>query len=164
MTYNRLEDTIKKIYMGIGVADVRQLDMELIASRLGFTVIYIRGVSKYIDSMKTICLQDSLSPEEQWQDFGHELCHALWHAGNQLSMPINWRMFQEWQARSFAYEACVPRFLLEEELARNKTINPILLIHEKFGVSLKYAANRYMIHSRKMSQEQRELFQSVALY
>ncbi|WP_411810215.1 ImmA/IrrE family metallo-endopeptidase [Bacillus altitudinis] len=35
----------------------------------------------------TIIIDNRLSPQEQWQNFGHELCHALRHEGNQLIMP-----------------------------------------------------------------------------
>lgn len=164
MTYNRLEDTIQKLYLKIDVTDVIHLDFELIATRLGFSVIYIKGISKYIASLHTFCLEESLTQQEQWQDFGHELCHAIWHAGHQLSMPIDWRLYQEWQANSFAYEACVPRYLLEHELAENTTVHPVALIAEKFGVTQEFALCRYWIHMRKMSQEQSNLFQNPDLY
>lgn len=164
MSYNRLEDTIKEIYTKLDVFHPRQLDIELIASRLGFSIAYIHGISKYIESIKTICIKKSLSREEQWQDFGHELCHALWHAGNQMSMPIDWRHYQEWQANSFSFEACVPRFLLEAELKENPTVHPINLISEKFGVTNEFAFERYLIHIRKMTQKQSDLLQVVTLY
>ena len=68
MTYNRLEDTIKSLYLSIDITHARRLDMEIIASRLGFSVAYIQGISKYIDSIKTIFIKESLSHQEQWQE------------------------------------------------------------------------------------------------
>lgn len=164
MTYNRLEDTIKNVYLKIDVTDVLHLDFELIAARLGFSVMYIQGISKYIGSIKTFCIKKSLSPEEQWQDFGHELCHALWHAGSQLNMPIDWRLFQEWQAKSFAYEACIPRFLLEKELAKNPFTDPVVLIAEQFGVTSAFAEKRFLLHVSRMTQNEEALFRQPILY
>lgn len=163
MTYNRLEDTVKKVYLGIDVKDIRKLDAELIASRLGFSIVLINGISKYIDSHKTFYINRNLTQSEKWQCFGHELCHALWHAGNQMNMHIDWRLFQEWQAKSFAYEACIPRFLLEKELAENPLIHPVALIVEKFGVTYQFAEKRYTIHCNRKSQYQRELFHACGL-
>ncbi|WP_149865378.1 ImmA/IrrE family metallo-endopeptidase [Bacillus zhangzhouensis] len=37
--------------------------------------------------LELFLINTRLSPQEQWQDFGHELCHALRHEGNQLIMP-----------------------------------------------------------------------------
>lgn len=164
MTYIRLEDDIKNLYLKIGVDDVTKLDMELIAGELGFSIEYISGISKYIDSHKTFYINRYLPAEEKWQQFGHELCHAQYHAGNQMNMRKHWREFQEWQAKNFSYEACVPRFLLEKVLSENPTVDPVLLIEERFGVTFNFAETRFIIHCLRKAQYDNEMFRLVGIY
>lgn len=158
MTYRRLEDDIKRLYTRNGVTDTSKLNAELIAERLNYSIYYIDGISKYIDSHRTFYLSKHLSPQEKWQSFGHELCHAMWHAGSQMNMNRHYREYQEWQAKSFSYEACVPRFLLEKVLSENPLIHPVYLIAERFGVTYDFAETRYILHCMRMSQYETEKF------
>lgn len=162
-TYNHLEETIKKLYLKIGVTDTFELDAISIAERLNFSVYDISGISKYIDSHKTFYLSRNCSPQERWQHFGHELCHALWHVGSQLNMKIEWRQYQEWKANNFAYEACVPRFILEKVLQENPFTDPVHLIADRFGVTYKFAETRYILHCIRKSQYENEMFRAAGI-
>jgi Zn-dependent peptidase ImmA (M78 family) len=53
-------------------------------------------------------------PQEQWQDFVHELAHVLKYAENPFNMNRMTRELQEYQANSFMYHFCVPTFMLEK--------------------------------------------------
>ncbi|MDJ1631941.1 hypothetical protein QNN00_23060 [Bacillus velezensis] len=44
-----------------------------------------------INGEYSVVLDARASPQEQWQDFVHELCHVLKHTGNQFHMN---RMFR----------------------------------------------------------------------
>lgn len=164
MTYNHLEDTIKKLYLKIGVIDPSELDAATIAERLNFSIYDINGICKYIDSHKTFYMSRNISPQLRWQNFGHELCHALWHAGSQLDMKIEWREYQEWKANNFAYEACVPRFMLEKVLEGNPLMNPVYLIMERFGVTYQFAETRYILYCVRKSQYENDMSRLARVY
>lgn len=164
MTYIRLEDDVKNLYLKIGVDDVTKLDMEVIAYRKGYSIEYISGISKYIDSHKTFYINRYLTKEEKWQHFAHELGHATYHAGNQMTMDKHYREFQEWQAKNFAYEACVPRFILEKELSKNPHTDPVALIVDLFGVTYKFARTRFVIYCLRKAQYSNEMFRLVGVY
>lgn len=85
INYTHLEDYIKNLYLNIGITEPKQLEMKIIASRLHMKVLFVPFKSMCTGSL--ICIDARLTKEQQWQQFGHELCHALWHSGNQLGVP-----------------------------------------------------------------------------
>lgn len=110
--YTHLEDYIYNLYTSIGITNPKQLDPRIIAPLLGITLIYLPYDSTNTGSV--IFLDSRLSKEEQWQEFGHESCHATLHSGNQAkSIPL-FREYQEWKANSFALHFCVPTFMLNK--------------------------------------------------
>ena len=139
-TYNLLEEYIMTMYQSIGIYHPHQLDMEDIASRLGMTLIYMPVSSFNVE--KAIILDVRKSDTEQWQDFGHELCHALLHIGNQNIMPLPFRLYQEWKAVSFALHACVPTFMLERLNLPGSEPKAIYMIQETFKVDCHFAKKR----------------------
>ena len=79
---------------------------------------------------------------EQWQDFGHELCHVLWHTGNQLVMPPLYRDYQEWKAFNFGMHVCVPTFMLDDMNFPRDFGGAVSLIQETFNVTYDFAEMR----------------------
>ena len=79
--------------------------MNRIAAHFNIWIHYENVNSMMIkhDGMYSIILNSSLSKEKQWEDFAHELCHVLKHAGNQLYMNQMFRELQEFQANQFMY-------------------------------------------------------------
>ncbi|MCI2254213.1 ImmA/IrrE family metallo-endopeptidase [Domibacillus sp. PGB-M46] len=96
-TKTHLEEFVEALYMKIGVSRPAELDIELIAARIGIIVEYIPGPSKGVEvgSRSIIMLNNSLPPTLQWQDFAHEIAHILRHSGNQYILPHDFRMLQE---------------------------------------------------------------------
>lgn len=92
------------------------LDFSAIARNLGIKVFYWADTSQalYADDLSYIFLDESLSKQQQWQDFCHELGHVLLHTGNQQRMYPLFREYQEYKANNFMYHACVPSFMLDE--------------------------------------------------
>ncbi|MFD2133782.1 ImmA/IrrE family metallo-endopeptidase [Pseudogracilibacillus auburnensis] len=45
-----------------------------------------------------ICLDSNLSKEKTKEVFSHEVCHCLYHVGNQLDMYKLYRQYQEFKA------------------------------------------------------------------
>lgn len=149
-TYNMLEDYVMKMYQSIGIYHPHQLDMEDIASRLGMTLIHMPVSSFNVE--KTIILDVRKNDTEQWQDFGHELCHALMHIGNQNIMPLPFRLYQEWKADSFAQHACVPTFMLERTKLEGDESIDIWMIQEKFCVEREFAQKRLQHYLNNLRQ------------
>lgn len=138
--YNNIEEYVKRVYRSIDIYVPRQLDMETIASRLGLNVEFFPCESVVID--QSIIIDSRLSPEQQWQDFGHELCHALLHVGNQVSVPIPFKLYQEWKATNFSYHVCVPTFmLLDMELPAEERL-AVYEVRKTFKVEQEFAQKR----------------------
>lgn len=147
-----IEDWVKNFYYSIDIYQPRQLDLEEIAARLGILVHYKNFSSRVYSG--EIILDNRLSLQEQWEDFGHELCHVLRHYGNQTYMTISFLDHQEAQANNFALHFCVPTFML----LRNEIINylniedGIEFVTETFNVTENFAKKRLM-HFRNQLQQ-----------
>lgn len=151
--YNNIEEYVKRVYRSIDIYVPRQLDMETIASRLGLNVVFFPCESVVID--QSIIIDSRLSPEQQWQDFGHELCHALLHVGNQISVPIPFKLYQEWKATNFSYHVCIPTFmLLDMELPTEERL-AVYEVRKTFKVEQEFAQKRLdqYLANAKMFQE-----------
>ncbi|OKL37034.1 ImmA/IrrE family metallo-endopeptidase [Domibacillus mangrovi] len=143
-TKTHLEDFIQNLYTNIGIHHPQQLNLVEISTKLGIVIDYIDGISKCIEheQFSFIMLNQNLSPAVQWQEFAHELCHLLRHAGNQYTLPPFFLKMQEWQANSFALHFCVPTFMLEKlELTDHKQV-AISIIAQTFGVEYDFAEER----------------------
>ncbi|UPW82367.1 ImmA/IrrE family metallo-endopeptidase [Lysinibacillus sp. Ag94] len=138
--YTHLEDYIRELYTEIGVTKPKHLDPRIIAPRLGFIVIYLPCESVSYDNI--IYIDSRLSEEEQWQEFCHELGHVLSHSGNQTKTHYLFREYQEWKANNFAFQACVPTFMLNNiNLPKNKK-EAIITICILFKVDYEFAKKR----------------------
>lgn len=138
--YTHLEDYIFNLYYNIGISHPRQLNPEIVASRLGLTLLYMP-----IDSVtdgNLIILDERITDEQQWQHFGHELCHLLFHPSNQLKIPKPFKDYQEWKANSFADHACIPTHMLEKVKLPDTESKAIYLIQRTFNVEYDFAKKR----------------------
>lgn len=139
-TYNWSEEYVNNMYRAIGIHHPHQLDLEDIAARNGLTVFHLPTKAMIID--KAIVLDSRVSAREQWQDFGHELCHALWHAGKQIVVPMPLQVYQEAKANNFAQYACIPTFMLQKMDLPAYERDAVWMIMEKFGVIQDFAEKR----------------------
>jgi len=112
-TYTTIEEYVHTMYESINVLRPIQLDPETIAARLGLSVLHGPAPSVYVNGLITV--DDRLSEAQQWQSFAHELCHALWHVGNQIKLPLPFREYQEEKAMQFALHACIPTSMLMQQ-------------------------------------------------
>ncbi|WP_256734652.1 ImmA/IrrE family metallo-endopeptidase [Bacillus altitudinis] len=138
-----LDDWIEAFYHQINIKNPSDLDLLDIAYRSNLKVEFLNISSRYYAG--TIIIDNRLSPQEQWQDFGHELCHALRHEGNQLIMPPLFRELQEMQAKRFAYKFCIPTFMLKniKFTPENYLIKDISTI---FRVTQPFVVNRLKLN------------------
>lgn len=139
-TYNNLEEYIVQLLDRISIYDFNQLNVETIFTRMGIAVHYIPHGSMYIDGI--IFLDSRKNSAEQWQDFAHELCHALWHAGDQALIPLSMREYQEWKAENFAQHLCIPTFMLDRLDFNSYESDATRMIMKTFGVTQSFAERR----------------------
>ena len=152
-TYSLLEDYTQKVYENIDIYHSHQLDIETIAERIGMKLNYYDGFSTY--AFNQFFLNERLTESEQWQDFGHEMCHALWHCGNQRLLSPSFVQYQEWKANNFMYEFCVPEFMLRQSM-KELDDHPINLIIDNFNVTPDFARVRYERYMMKRYQQHQD--------
>lgn len=147
------EDFVKEMYTKINILKPLELDFRHIAARLGIKVFYWTESSQAVfnNELSYILLNENLSIPEQWQDFGHELCHVLLHTGNQNYLTQSFREYQEAKANYFMYHACVPSFMLMEIDAASLSAQ---YIARHFNVVEDFARRRLeMFMNKKMFHE-----------
>ena len=147
-TYNNLEEYIQKLLHHIDIYHPHQLNIEDIYSRLGIEVHFLEQDAMFV--FGRIFLDSRTSNATQWQDFGHELCHALWHAGNQALIPLSMREYQEWKAENFAQHLCIPSFMLNRMNIPDYEWEAVWMIMETFGVSKEFAQKRLNQYLRNL--------------
>lgn len=142
--YSPIEDQVKKLYHHLSINVPEEIDMIDIAAKLDIWLYFESIGSKAIEQngVFSMFIDKRLPPQQQWQDFGHELCHALLHCGNQLNLPREFVMYQESKARNFALHFCIPTFMLEKlDLPSNKK-EVIEVIAKTFNVETTFAKLR----------------------
>lgn len=147
---NTTEEFIKALYRNINVTEPQHLQPAEIVERLSLSVAYLPVRSTRVDNH--IFLDIRLSTKEQWQEFGHELCHALWHHDNQFHLTRSYIDYQETQAKKFSYYACVPTCMLMKLDLSNDFQEAIRKISRTFNVTSEFAQKRLELHINKMYQ------------
>lgn len=150
-TYNHTEEFVKNMYEEIDVRTPEDLKKGVIARRLGLTVNRVPASSMRIN--KNIYLDSRISEPVSWQQFGHELCHALWHQDNQLHLSQDFIDLQEYQANLFAYYACVPTTMLMELDLPETLREAVHKVVTTFNVTSEFAQKRLELHTNKLYQE-----------
>jgi Zn-dependent peptidase ImmA (M78 family) len=147
-----LEDWIQNFYSHLDIYHPHQLDFLEIARRLGLYVHFQKFSSRIYAG--EIIIDERLSPEEQYEDFAHELCHLYRQYGNQLSMNKEFLLLQEAKAENFSLHFCIPTFmLLRYEIANFLDIEAgVPFITKEFSVTEEFARERLKQFKRKILQ------------
>lgn len=136
--YTHLEDYIYTLYKSIGITQPTEIDLLLIAKKLGVEIVYSENAFRFNNEINLVIG----SKCEEWMEFGHEICHFLRHSGCQLNLNPLFVELQEWQAETFMYHFCVPTFMLRAlELSRDRK-KAIWRIQKTFNVSYEFAEIR----------------------
>lgn len=110
-----LESWVSRFYQNLNIYTPEDLEEEVIALALNI-FLFRRDLSPIAyekGRFKSITIDHRTSPEEQREQFHHELCHILRHAGYQNGiMPEAFRELQEWDARHFVRYAAIPYHML----------------------------------------------------
>ncbi|MGM8212591.1 ImmA/IrrE family metallo-endopeptidase [Virgibacillus sp. W0430] len=144
---NRTESYINKFYKSLFINSPDQLtvdnisvlmDVEVLSWKFSSAAYHYKGKSK-------IFLSEGLTHQQKWQDFGHEICHVLIHAGRQGHLPISFLQLQENQAEYFSYHFCIPTFMLQK--LKEVTIYDVMNL---FNVEFDFAYTRLEMYESKM--------------
>lgn len=145
--FTQLETDIKHFYDKLRIFSPSDIDMYYIANEMDIWIHYHNDEStlyKSRNGLYSIFLDERLSYQEQWQDFGHELGHVIKHVGNQHKLKPMFRLLQENQANNFMYQFCVPTFmLLDLKVITYMNINDgLTFISKTFNVTHEFARVR----------------------
>lgn len=144
---NNTELFIKNLYESLNITEPEQLTIENISEKLNLEVHYWEygtRLTEYIGQFKMF-INENVSEQKQWQEFGHEMCHYSWHYESQQYIRESFAAYQEQKANYFAYHFCVPSFMLEQ-------INMVTVykIVNLFNVNIDFAIRRLDMHENKM--------------
>lgn len=147
-----IEEYIMDFYGSLSIYTPSEIDIYHIASEMDIWIHYHNDESqvyKNNNGLYSIFLDQRLSSQEQWQDFGHELGHVIKHVGNQHKLRRMFRELQESQANNFMYHFCVPTFmLLNYNLTNYTNVNDgVDFVSETFNVTKDFAKKR-LVHFR----------------
>lgn len=159
MNYYRttlLEDWVERMYTRLGIQSPSQLNVFEIAYRLNAWLYFNDFPSKSIErnGLISISLNRGLTAPEQWEDFLHELCHVLRHAGNQMHLPDAFVDFQEWDADCFVMYAAIPYSMFRRLSLPPRQCEAIDVLAREFGCT-------HQLAERRLQQIQRRTFQIV---
>ncbi|MDY0396821.1 ImmA/IrrE family metallo-endopeptidase [Virgibacillus halophilus] len=112
MTYTAtaLEDWITTNYSHQHIKTPQDINLTRIARWHHIYIHYREMPARYdiFGRFKCIVVDKRVSLEEQREQFFHELCHILRHAGHQSMLPEAFRELQEWDANRFVMYAALP--------------------------------------------------------
>ncbi len=139
-----LEQWIEQLWNKSGIIAPSQLNIDEVATRLDVWVHYMKNTSRALEYMglRSIMIDNRQAREDQWEDFLHELCHVLRHAGNQTTMPRLFCEGQEAEANRFVLYAAIPFFMLRSHRLPNRIDEAAEYIALQFGVTYELALKR----------------------
>ncbi|OOR30491.1 ImmA/IrrE family metallo-endopeptidase [Bacillus cereus] len=148
----QIEDFIKKFYQSLSIITPEQLDMITISQKLNIWLHFAPLGSRAIcrDDLPSIIIDNRNALYHQWEDYGHELCHVLFHVGNQLYMPKLFLDYQEAKANSFMLHFCIPTFMLRMIDLPETRKEAIHLVAKTFNVSFNIANQRLLHYENQL--------------
>ncbi|RED64665.1 ImmA/IrrE family metallo-endopeptidase [Cohnella lupini] len=151
-----LEQWIEQLWIKSGIVAHSHLNIDEVATRLDVWVHYMKNTSRALEymGMRSIMIDNRQVREVQWEDFLHELCHVLRHAGNQTTMPRLFCEGQEAEANRFVLYAAIPFFMLRTHRLPDRIDEAAEYIAFHFGVTHELALKR-------LEQIQRRIFATI---
>ncbi|WP_342547684.1 ImmA/IrrE family metallo-endopeptidase [Paenibacillus sp. FSL P2-0089] len=141
-----LEYFIEQLYLNNQILIPEDISADFIAHKLDISIKFLNSESLSHETKtgkRIIFLNDHKSSFEQRDDFLHELCHLLRHAGNQATLPSPFVQYQEEDAELFVLYASLPFFMIKELNLPPDHGQAIQQISSTFSVSMEQARKRY---------------------
>jgi Zn-dependent peptidase ImmA (M78 family) len=139
-----LEQEIKELYHSYHIYRPDQIDMQDVADKMGIWLHSLPLRSKAVSrkGLNSIIIDCRKTEPEQWEEFGHEVSHLKYHAGNQLWIREDLIDYQETKANNFARHFCVPTFMLLDSGLPATWAEAMLFVMETFNVTENFARKR----------------------
>jgi Zn-dependent peptidase ImmA (M78 family) len=170
-SYTPLEEYIKDLYHELSIFVPGQIDMLDICKKLNINLDFDSSIGSVAYERKNtlnMIINTYQTSQQQWQDFGHELCHLLKHGGSQRKLNKMFILRQEFQANNFMYHFCVPTFMLLNYDINNyfNIKDGIPFITQTFNVSQEFAEQRLshfknQLYQAKSDEEHRQYMESL---
>ena len=111
---NQTEKHIMNFYKSINIIDPLLLSKELITEQLNIKLFYWKHSSAIVrrNDKYHLFINESLTMQRQWQEFGHEMYHYFYDETNYNVLRETYATYGESKADYFAYHFCVPTFML----------------------------------------------------
>ncbi|MBC6971941.1 ImmA/IrrE family metallo-endopeptidase [Bacillus sp. Xin] len=148
----QIEDYIKNLYHSLSIFIPEQIDMITITQKLNIWLHFAPFGSRAIcrNNLPSIIIDNRNMAYQQWEDFGHELCHILFHVGNQLYIPKLFLDYQGAKANNFKLHFCIPTFMLRTLTLPETRKESIYLIAKTFNVSFHTAEQRLLHYENQL--------------
>ncbi|MGN4715648.1 ImmA/IrrE family metallo-endopeptidase [Bacillus cereus group sp. MYBK226-2] len=148
----QLEDYIQNLYKSLSIFAPEQIDMTKIAQKLNVWLHFAPFGSRAIcrQDLPSIIIDNRNTTHQQWEDFGHELCHILFHVGNQLHIPKFFLDYQEAKANNFMLHFCIPTFMLRALSLPETKKEAIYFVAKTFNVSFHIAEKRFSNYENQL--------------
>lgn len=150
-----LEEYISELFIRLRILEPQHIDENYISKKLNIHLEYSlqKPYAYEDDDIKIINLYMNSTKKEQREQFYHELCHHLRHAGYQLVTNKLFREWQEWDSNKFVLLAAIPYHMLNhislnDCLEINKLSNTFGVPEELCEKRVEYIYNR--IEARKL--------------
>jgi len=138
---------VKNFFESLLITNPQQLNMQLITEKLGIKIVFWDFSSAIAErnGKYNLFINQRLTEQQQWQDFGHEMKHFCFDQGNQNDLFNSFIYYQEVKADYFAYHFCIPTFMLEQ--LKEVTIHEVVRI---FNVEFEFAAKRFDMYKNEL--------------
>lgn len=144
---NKTERHVYQLLDSISIHHPEQLSISTVSELINIPVKYWGFSSeavRYKEKYK-IFIDERISEQKKWQEFGHELFHVIGHEYCQNKrMHTTYYQLQENQANYFSYHFCVPTFMLDNLMEVS-----IYEIMNQFNVEYEFAIRRYEMYENK---------------
>lgn len=147
LRYTLLEDFVIKIYNNLSLSNIGNLeniDIDYVSEKLNIKTYYYHNKCQavFYKGKYKVFLNKYLTPQQQWQNFAHELGHIFQHVNDQVDDTYNFRLLEELEADNFAHHFCIPTFLLNQIRLPYTRCEAIAVIATTFNVEHEFASIR----------------------
>src|SRR5690625_2178348 len=143
---NDTEKLIVQFSQSLKVRTPDELSTENISNQLSVEVLFwdrSSAVSE-LNGIYKVFINENLSEQGQWQDFGHEMSHYFGD-GSRSVLRENYVDYCESKADYFAYHFCVPTFMLLN--LEEVTVYDVM---DLFNVEFNFAYRRLEMYKNKV--------------
>lgn len=143
---NQTEKHIMNFYKSINIIDPLLLSVEIVSEYLNMKLYYWKhssAIATY-NNQYIIFLNNQLSMQQQWQEFGHEMYHYFYDETKYDLLNENYAEYGESKADYFAYHFCIPTFMLHQ--FKEVSVYDVM---ELFNVEYDFAFRRLEMYESK---------------